>query len=153
MTSAPESPQATAPLDLQLDDFEETMPIGFTIAGVFYRYSNVDSWGLIKRQSFGSIWKRIDALENKENATARDEAEYERFTREAIQLIAPDVSDEILSQMRSPTKRMMVMMDFFVKLGERNPLIVMLRSQAKLTGQISSPVSISSGRRQTRKSG
>lgn len=108
---------------LDLDDLAEESPDGVKIAGEFYPYINVQSWGLRQRSRFGGLKKRIDEIEQIPSAKMSEitEAEYEKLTREAIKMIVLGIPDEIVRKLNDG-KRTTLMMDFLIKSGVKHPL-------------------------------
>lgn len=125
---------------------------GVKIDGQFYAYANPEHWSLRQRNTFGHLFKRLEAIQSREEITEDDEAEYETVGRQFIKMIVPSLPDDIVLHL-SETKRTSLGMDFLLTSALNSTVFRNLGNRLQTIGQNKSPNLISTGLKQARKSG
>lgn len=150
----------TPPL-LTLESLETRLPVSIAVDSKQYPIANPTAWSLRKRGDAGRALRRTFELEEVEEATDDDEAEYRRKLIEFISMAVPDLPENVIAKL--DTGQLGQVRDhFFAWLRITHPRFVLVRQGMSMllemlertrTGAASSPDSSASTEPATQKSG
>lgn len=109
-------------LDLNLT-IEEVQRDFITIDGERYELATPDDLSVPELRNITRLWKVISEMQMADNLTKKQGDEYENNLKTILRKVAPSLPDEVVEKPNWRSGKELIILSFFVKGAERNPLL------------------------------